>query len=135
MRRSIPAAGAVCVALTIFLLRPCGGIAAAGAGEWGGSRVEAVFFNGTIRTLSEAAPVAGAMAVGGGRIMGVGSAGEMRALAGSGAAWYDLKGMTVLPGFVDAHAHFYGYAKNLSRIIEEGPPPPSPTPKRFASPG
>ena len=116
MKRSIPALCAVLFALAIVSHRPCSGGAAACAAEWGGSHVDAVFFNGTIYTLAEATPVAEAMAVGGGRIAGVGSTEDMRALAGAETALYDLQGTTVLPGFVDAHAHFYGYAKNLSRI-------------------
>jgi predicted amidohydrolase YtcJ len=88
----------------------------AGAVERGRSSVEAVFFNGTVRTIDEDIPVAEAIAVGGGSIIAVGSTDEMRELAGPRAVLYDLRGKTVLPGFMDAHAHFHGYAKNLSRI-------------------
>lgn len=89
---------------------------AAGAAERGRSYVDAIFFNGKIRTLASETPVAEAMAVTGGLVTALGSTAEMRSLAGPNTTWYDLGGRTVLPGFIDAHAHFYGYAKNLSRI-------------------
>lgn len=116
MRRSIPARCAVLVALMVVWHRPSSGDAASGEAEWGRSRVDAVFFNGMIYTVAEEVPVAEAVAVGGGRVVGVGSTARMRALAGKKTALYDLEGKTVLPGFVDAHAHFFGYAKGLSRI-------------------
>ncbi len=34
----------------------------------------------------------------------------------SGTAMYDLKGRTVIPGLVDAHAHFSGYAVSRTWI-------------------
>lgn len=104
--------------ITLTVVVHCTGTVcgAAGAAERGRSYVDAVFFNGTIRTLTSETPVVGAIAVAGGLIASVGSNAEMRSLAGPHTSLYDLGGRTVLPGFIDAHAHFYGYAKNLSRI-------------------
>ncbi|MBN2203605.1 MAG: amidohydrolase family protein [Thermoleophilia bacterium] len=46
-----------------------------------------------------------AVAVGGGRVVAVGSAAEVEALAGAGTEVVDLCGRLVLPGFIDAHMH------------------------------
>jgi predicted amidohydrolase YtcJ len=52
-----------------------------------------------------AAPGAQAVAIRGGRIAAVGTASEVRALAGPRTEVLDLAGATVLPGMNDAHAH------------------------------
>ena len=80
------------------------------------SKVERIFFNGNIYTMDEGRPAARAVAVAGGKIIGVGSDEEMFALSGTETERIDLGGRTVIPGFVDAHAHFLGYANNLARI-------------------
>jgi len=46
-----------------------------------------------------------ALAVSGGRIAAVGTAAEVRALAGSTTRVVQLAGQTVVPGFIDAHVH------------------------------
>ena len=79
-------------------------------------RTEAVFYNGRVYTLEEGAPVAEAVSVGGGRILAVGSSEAVLASAGPQAARYDLRGLAVIPGLVDAHAHFGGYAEGLARL-------------------
>jgi predicted amidohydrolase YtcJ len=112
LKRSLAAVAAL--AVTVYFA--CNVNGAAGAAERGRSHVDAVFFNGKIRTLTSETPVAEAMAVAGGLITSVGSNAEVRSLVGPHTTSYDLGERTVLPGFIDAHAHFYGYAKNLSRI-------------------
>lgn len=91
-----------------------------GAREKEGKAVEALFYNGRVITMDPHMPVAGAIYARGGRIAGVGSTEEMAALAGAGAERYDLKGMTVIPGLVDAHAHFQGYALSLADLDLSG---------------
>lgn len=66
----------------------------------------ALFVNGTVLTMDPARPVAGALAVWGGRIAAVGSAEEVHRLREPASTVVDLEGKTVLPGFVDAHNHF-----------------------------
>jgi len=63
-----------------------------------------ILSNGRIITLDEPGR-AEALAVSGGRIAALGSAEELRALAGEGTETIDLRGKTVLPGFIDAHTH------------------------------
>lgn len=103
----------VCSLLILSSARPAAG---AVAGEKEGKAVEALFFNGRIITMDPRKPVAEAIYASGGRIAGVGSTEEMAALAGGGAKRYDLKGMTVIPGLIDAHAHFQGYALSLAAL-------------------
>lgn len=46
------------------------------------------------------------MAVAGGVIIGVGALSDMKALCGAESRFVDLRGRTMLPGFIDAHSHF-----------------------------
>jgi hypothetical protein len=78
--------------------------------------VEAVYYNGKIRTMDPARPVVEAIAVAGGRIVETGSSRELLAGAAPGTRTIDLKGRAVIPGLTDAHAHFLGYAKLATRI-------------------
>ncbi|MFF4302894.1 amidohydrolase [Streptomyces sp. NPDC001601] len=57
------------------------------------------------RVLTDEDPTATAVAVTGERITAVGSAGELRELAGPRTEVVDLAGRLLLPGFQDAHVH------------------------------
>ncbi|MDQ6792964.1 MAG: amidohydrolase [Candidatus Dormibacteraeota bacterium] len=63
-----------------------------------------VFINAEVITMERGRPHAEAVAVAGGRIVAVGATDSVRALA-NGAQVVDLKGRTLLPGFVEAHGH------------------------------
>ncbi|MBN1886216.1 MAG: amidohydrolase [Candidatus Krumholzibacteriota bacterium] len=90
--------------------------AACGVAHGGETTVNTVFSNAVIHTLDEDRPPAAAIAFGDGRIIAVGSTDEVLAAAGPGARTVDLGGATVIPGLVDAHAHFLGYAKSRAWI-------------------
>ena len=64
-----------------------------------------VFTGGTVLTVDEDFSEAEAIAIRGNRILAVGTAGEVRSVAGADALVVDLEGKTVLPGFVDPHTH------------------------------
>jgi predicted amidohydrolase YtcJ len=64
-----------------------------------------VVLNGVIYTVDNAKPKAEAFAVHHGRFVAVGSNAEIKALATSKSKVIDAGGMTVLPGFIDAHTH------------------------------
>ena len=64
-----------------------------------------VFTAGRVLTVDADFSEAEAIAVRGNRILAVGSDAEVREAAGDGAKIVDLRGRTVLPGFVDPHAH------------------------------
>ncbi len=63
-----------------------------------------VFSGGTILTMDADVPEVEAVGIDGGRIVAVGSRSEV-ALACPEAVDVDLKGRTLLPGFIDAHSH------------------------------
>ena len=78
-------------------------------------RADLVLLNGKIYTVDNARPLASALAVRGGRVMFVGSDAEARMLANASTSVIDLHGATVVPGFVDAHAHLLGLGNRLQR--------------------
>jgi predicted amidohydrolase YtcJ len=69
---------------------------------------EMIFVNARVLTMDEARPRAEAVAVGGGRILAVGTRAEVEALAGQGCRIVDAGGRTLLPGFVESHMHLFG---------------------------
>ncbi|MBM4293623.1 MAG: amidohydrolase [Deltaproteobacteria bacterium] len=66
---------------------------------------EVIFFNAKIVTLDAAGSTAGAVAVQDGKVLKVGSADEIKKLAGPSTRFIDLGGKTVVPGLIDAHCH------------------------------
>jgi predicted amidohydrolase YtcJ len=81
-----------------------------------------VVVNARVYTADDARPLADAFAVRDGRVAFVGSTREARTLAGPGTRVLDLGGKTVIPGMVDAHAHFGGLAQTLSTVDLMGVP-------------
>jgi hypothetical protein len=67
-----------------------------------------VVYNARVYTMDRNLPRAEAFAVAGSRFVAVGGTAEMRALAGAQTRIFDAKGMTVVPGFTDAHNHAGG---------------------------
>jgi predicted amidohydrolase YtcJ len=64
-----------------------------------------VFLNGKIYTVDPMQPWVEALAVGGNKILRVGSSAEIQALASAGTETIDLHGRMVLPGINDVHVH------------------------------
>ena len=64
-----------------------------------------IFANGRILTLDTRRPRATALAVAGGRIAAVGDRADVKAWRARRTEVVDLRGATVIPGLVDAHAH------------------------------
>jgi predicted amidohydrolase YtcJ len=67
---------------------------------------------GNIITVVNQKPRAEAIGIKGGKIISVGSVNEVEADAVQTTKVLDLKGKTVLPGFMDSHAHPMGTGKN-----------------------
>jgi predicted amidohydrolase YtcJ len=67
-----------------------------------------VFTNGRILTVDASDRIAQAVAIAGNRIIAVGTTAEVLKLAGPTTERVDLKGRTMTPGLLDAHAHFSG---------------------------
>lgn len=77
-----------------------------------------LLLNGSFYTMDTDRPRARAVALDrtSGRIVAVGDEAEIRALAGPLTDTLDLKGRTVLPGFVDAHTHLLSFARERSEV-------------------
>ncbi|WDS36917.1 amidohydrolase [Pseudoxanthomonas sp.] len=68
---------------------------------------DSIYFGGDIVTVNDAQPTAEAIAIKDGRIVAVGSLSELTASStGAATKMIDLKGKTLLPGFIDPHSHF-----------------------------
>ncbi len=75
-----------------------------------------VLLNGKIWTVNDRQPRAEAVACVGSRIVAVGSNDEIRKWIGAGTDVIDLGGKLVLPGFNDAHVHFFSGGENLAGV-------------------
>lgn len=69
---------------------------------------DVVLLNAKLFTADSTAPWAEAIAIRGERVQAVGSSAGMRALAGAGTRVIDVGGLTIVPGFNDAHDHING---------------------------
>ena len=80
-----------------------------------------IFTGGQVHTVNTTNDIVEAVAVGGGRILAVGSTAEIRALAGSGTREIELRGRSLLPGFIDAHCHLTGLGMAMVSIDCKAP--------------
>jgi predicted amidohydrolase YtcJ len=64
-----------------------------------------ILYNANVLTIDAAQPRAQAVAIAGERFLAVGSNEDVRNLAKAGTRQLDIGGMTVVPGFIDAHTH------------------------------
>jgi predicted amidohydrolase YtcJ len=71
-----------------------------------------LYLNGNIYTMDAAQPRTQAMAIdsSSGLVLAVGTNDEVRRVGGQSTELVDLRGKTVLPGFIDAHIHLLGTA-------------------------
>ena len=74
---------------------------------FGQGQADLVLVHGKIWTENPKQPEVEAVAIQGNRIMGVGDSESILKLAGPNTKVVDLKGRRVVPGFNDAHVHFY----------------------------
>jgi hypothetical protein len=77
---------------------------------------DVVFTNSKIWTVNQETPTAEAVAVSGGRIIAVGSSGEVKKHIGSGTQVIDLQGKRMLPGLIDNHTHFMSGGFQLQSV-------------------
>ena len=75
--------------------------------EKGGSMraADTVFLHGHVITVNEKDEIAEAVAVSGNQICMVGTSEEVQAAIGAETKVIDLRGRTLMPGFIDAHMH------------------------------
>ncbi len=74
-----------------------------------------IVVNAKVYTLDSAFSTVEAFAVSNGKIIATGSNQEMRDFFKANEE-IDAEGKTVMPGFIDAHAHFLGYGKSLQEL-------------------
>jgi predicted amidohydrolase YtcJ len=86
-----------------------------------GERADIIFSGGPVHTVDARNSIAEAVAVSDGRILAVGSAAEVRATGGPETGHVDLRGRSLLPGFVDAHCHFVGVGASEEAIDCKAP--------------
>ena len=92
----------------------CGAFAAAvAAGGAAQPSVDLALVNGTVITADGRNTVAQAIAMGGGKIVAVGTSAEIKARAGTGARVIDLAGKAVMPTLVSTHVH-PGFQRGLT---------------------
>jgi predicted amidohydrolase YtcJ len=73
-----------------------------------------VLTHGKIVTLDEAMPTAEALALGGGKVLAVGTDAEIEPYIGEGTEVLDLEGRLATPGLIEGHGHFL--ATGLSKM-------------------
>jgi predicted amidohydrolase YtcJ len=89
----------------LFLGFETEGAAPAAAALAAAESADLVVQNANVLTVNAQQPRAAALAVRGGRFVAVGSEDDVRPLIGPDTKRFDLAGKTVVPGFIDAHAH------------------------------
>ncbi|MBY0543077.1 MAG: amidohydrolase [Sphingobacteriaceae bacterium] len=82
-------------------------------------KADLIIYNAKIYTVNEKFDIAEAMAIKDGKILAVGNSAEIRKQF-SGKEEIDAAGKAIYPGFIDAHAHFYGYGQSLQSIDLRG---------------
>lgn len=80
------------------------------------AQVDLVALHGKVWTENPQQPEAEAFAVAGHRILAVGTDAEIQKLAGPHTLILDLHGLRVVPGFNDAHVHFFWGGQSLASV-------------------
>lgn len=81
-----------------------------------------LFINGTVLTMDAEHRIVEAIALEGKRIAALGSSREILTLKRESSIVHDLKGATLLPGFIDAHGHFPGWGGD-GLVVDLNSPP------------
>ena len=91
--------------------------------EKGGSMraADTVFLHGHVITVNEKDEIAEAVAVSGNQICMVGTSEEVQAAIGAETKVIDLRGRTLMPGFIDAHMHLTLLAQSGQGRFPRGP--------------
>ena len=82
---------------------------------------QTIYTNGKIITVDAKNTIAEAVAVKEGKIIAVRTLKDIQKFKGPHATVIDLKGKTLVPGFIDGHSHFMGLSR--SALVNVGSPP------------
>lgn len=94
------------IAAVLLSFAGCQTSSDSGKGEAAFNPADAIYFGGDIVTVNDAQPAAEAIAVDDGKIVFVGSKADAMKLSGDSTCVVDLKGKTIVPGFIEGHSHF-----------------------------
>ena len=83
---------------------------------------QAIYVNGVVITMDAVNTVAEAVLVREGQIEAVGTSDALLARIDDEAVVVDLRGRTLIPGFVDAHGHFPGSGQTVFSVDLNSPP-------------
>ena len=108
----------VLVGIAAFLM-------AGGAGASPEDAADVIYFGGDIVTMHDAQPTAEAVAARDGKILAVGAQADVMQRQGGSTRVVDLRGRTLLPGFIDGHGHvsMVGFQAVSANVL---PPPDGP---------
>lgn len=81
---------------------------------------QTIYENGCIITMEDDQPTAEALLVEEGVIKAIGTLAEIIQAAEKDAEHVDLKGMTMLPGFIDSHSHIINFSQMFSTVPLQG---------------
>jgi predicted amidohydrolase YtcJ len=87
----------------------------------GSDSASLILYNGSVHTVDAQDRIAQAVALDGDRVLAVGSNATVRPLWRTGARAIDLRGRSVLPGLIDAHAHIGAYGVSRQGIDLKAP--------------
>lgn len=88
-----------------------------------GQAADTIYVGGPIVTMDDARPAAEALAVASGRIVAVGTRAEVeQARRGPATTVVDLRGRALLPGFLDAHSHYFSSLTVANQVKLYAPP-------------
>lgn len=79
-----------------------------------------IILNGKVLTMDADRPTAEAVALGGNRVLALGTTAEIEALAGPATQVIDAGGGTVMPGFNEAHMHIFPGSVSLLQLNLHG---------------
>jgi predicted amidohydrolase YtcJ len=82
------------------------------------SAAEVIFYNGAILTMNPGQPHPQAIAIRGEKILAIGTDQEITALKDDHTRMIDLGGLTLMPGFVDAHTHLLNDAGTFGTDLD-----------------
>lgn len=108
---------AACLGLVLLLL----GAAPTRAGE--AVKADLVYQGGTVITMDSDRPQASAVAIGGERILAVGTPDDIEAMIGPETAVVELGDRVLIPGFIDAHSHLLFQGRSLVEFVDLNSPP------------
>src|SRR5262245_43754456 len=98
-------------------------VVVAGCGPKPEAVADAIYTGGDIVTVNDAQPAVEAVAVKGGRILAVGNRAAIeQGHKGKSTRMVDLAGKTLVPGFLDAHSHYFSALTVANQVNVYAPP-------------